>query len=313
MSRRPRDPYLEVGEATRAAIEAACAADLAPLQHRALLAVIHFTSTRSYLTATVYLGQIAAVMYGVERSVKWQEKRAREALRHLQAAGIIACAPPRGRPSRPAYWVSIRPTDPAPSEPDTSGLRSEPDTQGPLDAQRTRPPGSATQTLPTAPADPTPRVRKPSSGPDPQGPYRGIPTGYRGTPEGEKGGSSNGPAEGGPTTTTPTEAERRDAARHAITTGTTHNPLAHAYSALTRPDPQGEADDGYLDELEHAIRQWTYGVTEAETTIALDTLDRTDHGTHPLQAAHQAATTWATHPARDHDPTQIPRPPKDLR
>lgn len=104
MATRKRDPYSVVGEAMRQAIAAAHAAPgLTKLDHKVLAAVLYLVGTWSRLRDDVYLGDIAAVTYGVEKDEahgtagKWMRDKVSVSLKRLHASGVIVFTPRRGQ------------------------------------------------------------------------------------------------------------------------------------------------------------------------------------------------------------------------
>lgn len=196
--RRKRDPYRDVGERARHAIETACAADLTPRQHRVLLAVLHLTTTRSRHGDHVWLAQIAAITYGVTEAQDWQLDKTRKELAVLRAAGIIESVAPRGRPKDPSYWVGI-------PDPSTAQTRAG------LDASQHGPnPGRSTP------------LERPTPGPSVERPDPGSRTARSRPQNGPTPGRANAlarPAPGPPTEVLPRFTEEGTEDGDAVPTG----------------------------------------------------------------------------------------------
>jgi hypothetical protein len=98
-----RQPYQIAGEATRATLRAAMAADLAPLEHRVVEAAVVLIGTYSRTCDRIGTRQIAAEVYGIDRDdvAGWQRRRVSNALVALARAGVLEYGPGRGRGSRP--------------------------------------------------------------------------------------------------------------------------------------------------------------------------------------------------------------------
>lgn len=151
--RRNRDPYLDVGERTRATLEHAATLDLTPTELRALLAVTHITTTRSRHGDHVWLAQIAALTYGVDTADEWMLPKTRKALARLRTLAVIEVEAPRGRPADPSYWVG----HPDPSEAHVQAARSTARQQASLAPRR------ADRRPPARPAT-GPSVARPAAG-----------------------------------------------------------------------------------------------------------------------------------------------------
>jgi hypothetical protein len=126
-------PPPEWAVAARAVVAAANAQEpaLTPRQHRVLLSVLHHTALWSRSEARVYLAQLAAVAFGVERAEGWHLKRTKEALRALAERGLVSVRPPTGRPpggAGPAYLVALPLPGMDPSTGATSEGESDPST-----------------------------------------------------------------------------------------------------------------------------------------------------------------------------------------
>lgn len=116
MTTGKRDPYREVGEATRHAIGAVIDSRATRLEHRVFLAVVWLTCTYSKLSDATYLARVASIAYGVEEAKPWQLEKTRKALVMLRDLGAIEVTAPRGRPSAgPRYRVGL-PVNPAREE-----------------------------------------------------------------------------------------------------------------------------------------------------------------------------------------------------
>jgi hypothetical protein len=97
----------------RDVISRACTADpkLSGRQWRVLNAVLAFTASYSKLGDRVYLGQLASVVYGVERATRAQTVNVGRELAVLAERGLIERKAPRrgakGVDPRPDYFVGI--------------------------------------------------------------------------------------------------------------------------------------------------------------------------------------------------------------
>jgi hypothetical protein len=93
-----RDPYRDVGEATRRAIERALAARLTPRQWRVFAAALTVTTTYSRLGDRIYVAQLAelARIPGDDETYR----HTRRALRELDERGVIDWQGQRGRGRR---------------------------------------------------------------------------------------------------------------------------------------------------------------------------------------------------------------------
>lgn len=94
---RPRDPYAEVGAATRAALTAArtAAEPLTRTEWQVLCVLLEATSTWSRLTEHLTVREIAAARYGVDPddATRAQTNKTTAALRSLAAKGVIVYKP----------------------------------------------------------------------------------------------------------------------------------------------------------------------------------------------------------------------------
>jgi hypothetical protein len=103
--------FAEAGARGRSVAFAANGSGLAVREHRTLLAVLSLTAFYSRTEDRVYLAQVAAIAFGVERAEGWHLKRTRESLRVLEDHGLIRTRPPRGRPpagtAGPAYLIAL--------------------------------------------------------------------------------------------------------------------------------------------------------------------------------------------------------------
>jgi hypothetical protein len=89
MSAEKRDPYADVATAARDAFDKAAKAGLKRLEHLTLEAVVSRTALWSRFEDDVYLGVLASMVYGVERSKRWQRDNIGRALKTLDEKNIV--------------------------------------------------------------------------------------------------------------------------------------------------------------------------------------------------------------------------------
>jgi hypothetical protein len=102
---RPRDPYAEVGEASRAMIERAietCEGRELPRYARTLLAAIHWTTTRSRKSDKVYLAQLTDI---AKIAGDRDGKHTADALHLLDERGALTWRP-SSSPGKPS-WIGL--------------------------------------------------------------------------------------------------------------------------------------------------------------------------------------------------------------
>jgi hypothetical protein len=87
--KQARDAYVDVGKHQRAAHARAHDAGLIPKRSRWVIALDDLLSSYSRHWDYLYVAQVAAHAYGVERAKPWQIKHTREALHELADAGVI--------------------------------------------------------------------------------------------------------------------------------------------------------------------------------------------------------------------------------
>lgn len=108
-----RVTYAEAGAAHREVVARACQLNLSRRQWKVLSAVIARTASWSKLGDRLYLGQLASVVYGVERATRAQRDNVGRELTVLANERLIwRRAPKKGRPeagSAPAYLIALRP------------------------------------------------------------------------------------------------------------------------------------------------------------------------------------------------------------
>ncbi len=119
---KPRDPYPEVGRASRAAISAALEAGLTRHELLTLLAVLDRTVTWSRLDEMLTIRQVAACRYGVDEraATRTHTNKTTAALRALAAKGVLVyeTSSPGG-----AHRIGLHPAAVASAD----GERSRPD------------------------------------------------------------------------------------------------------------------------------------------------------------------------------------------
>lgn len=98
MTSARREPYADVGRATRAAIDRACAQSdgLSRLDWRVLAAVIAQTTTWSRTADFVYLAALACTVYATDDAEQWMTKKIGQSLRRLRDLGVLGYIPARG-------------------------------------------------------------------------------------------------------------------------------------------------------------------------------------------------------------------------
>jgi hypothetical protein len=155
-----REP-IESAIAGRQAILRANSAELSRLEHKVVAAVVYMLPLMQKREGGMFIGQLAAIAYGIDRAAPWQIKKTGQALRRLHELGVLVDYRP-ARGGRQSFLSLGKVPEPGTISPD--GKVPEPGTERfPISG----PKGSRTQ--------------------NPNGPYFGVPTEGRSpkdTPEG---------------------------------------------------------------------------------------------------------------------------------
>lgn len=125
--------FVTAATAMREVMAKACSSELNGRQHRTLLAVLSMTGCWSKLEEKLYVGQLASIVYGVERAERWQTDAVGRELKVLAEKGLIEREPPKsgrfGGEHGPQYRVKLATDNTSHPERITEEMRSDPNGQ----------------------------------------------------------------------------------------------------------------------------------------------------------------------------------------